>query len=87
MQEQQYLALVKQYIKNQIITLTDELKGMIAERKENVAYIWNNLQYIEENRNEKAYWAQKTEMDDFFGNNTIKEIKQLNKAIVSPFFW
>lgn len=86
MQEQQYLELVKKYIKDQIITLTDELKGMIAERKENVVYIWNNLQYIDANKNEKVYWEQKTELDDFFGNNTAKEIKQLDRALSSPFF-
>jgi DNA helicase-2/ATP-dependent DNA helicase PcrA len=86
MQEQKYLALVKQYISNQIGKLNSELKKMIAERKENVTYIWNNWQYIDVNKNEKAYWAQKTEMDDFFGNNTVKEIKQLNRALLSPFF-
>ncbi len=86
MQEQQYLAFVKQYINNQIGKLTGELKGMIAERKENVTYIWNNLQYIDSNKNEKTYWAQKTEMDDFLGNHAAKEIKQLNRALLSPFF-
>ncbi|HNX15032.1 MAG TPA: AAA family ATPase [Oscillospiraceae bacterium] len=86
MQEQKYLTLVKQYINDQIGKLSSELRRMIAERKENVTYIWNNLQNIDVNKNEKAYWAQKTELDDFFGNTTAKEIKQLNRALLSPFF-
>ncbi|HPF55719.1 MAG TPA: AAA family ATPase [Clostridiales bacterium] len=79
-----YLKSVTDFISKKINYLEKNLKNYSNERKNTIAHVRNNIRDID--GYEMAFWNDRSMFQDEMADGNVKELRQLKRALYSPFF-